>query len=165
MNEKTERTTLVFASEIDYESVSTLIDLLEENAHKKIDLYFSSSGGGVSSGELLIDYFNFRKLDLTLIANWSINSTAFSVFFKSDCVNRRIMPNTHSTIHLCRRDISTIDLNRQESYEKFLIDDVDRQNEKDINWFRELGISKDKIDIIKSGKDVMLDYEDLVELL
>ena len=165
MNEKTEKTTLVFVEEINYEIVATLINLIEDNAQKQIDLYFCSDGGGVGSADILTDYFKYRGLDLTLIANWSINSSAFSVFFASETVNRRIMPNAHAVIHLCRRDISTIDLHNQDPYKQFLIEDVDRDNQKYIEFITKLGVDKDKIEKVKQGEDVILDYEELSKLL
>ena len=157
--------TLVFANEITFDTIPSLIDLIEKDKDKHIDLYLTSSGGGVNSGEVLTDYFNYHELDLTLIANWSINSTAFEVFFKSTGINRRIMPNTHAVIHLCRRDMSTIDITKKDTYDNFLFNDVTENNERFIKFITELGVEQKHIDRVLKGEDVVLTYEELSKLL
>ena len=159
------KTTIVFANEISYETVAELIKQLEEHSDKQINLYFSSAGGGVGAGEVLTDYFNYRGLDLTLISNWSMNSVAFEVFFKSISINKRIMPNTHSVIHFARRDMSSIDLKDKKTYEYFLFEDVKKGNSEYLKFLAKIGISKNDIETVRKGKDVILDYDRLKELL
>ena len=162
---KLTKKSIYFDDEINEKTISDLIDKIDEHSDKKINLYLTSGGGSVSAGIVFTDYLNQCGYDLTLIASWTLNSGAFDIFFKAVNVDRRIMPNTHSLIHLSRRDVSTIELLKNNSYDSFLKKELEETNSEWLEFFKEVGIKEKHLKQIAKGEDVILRYEELAELL
>lgn len=157
--------TIVFDDNIDTKSVRKLIDEIEEKTKddKNITIYFCTNGGGFQEGCVLADYINNSDLNIIFIGWWSINSTGFNIFFKLTC--KRKLIDVHAVLHLGSREVDTIEMSKNKSYDRFLIEEMDKGNHLKIKFYLSLGITNDEISEISAGEDVYINNDRLNEML
>jgi hypothetical protein len=170
--------TIVFENDISAKNVYDLISDIEKideneewlsNGDRKYfqrTIYFCSGGGDVGSANILIDFINnSEQFIFTLVGYWCISSAAFSVFMKSKCERRLISENTFSIIHLSDRDSSSRELKKSKSLDKFLLEEMEKCDKKEIEWFLEIGVTPEQVEDVKAGEDVTIGYDQLNEIL
>lgn len=156
---------IIFETEINSKNIELLINGCQEimGRNNQFQIYFSSSGGDVAAGNILIDFLNAHP-DNILVANEEISSTAFLIFCKAQC-RRKIIPGTFAVVHITECEINTRELADDNSYANFLLNEIKRQNNNEIDFFRKLGLTKNELNRLKRGKDVYLDYTRLKKML
>ena len=88
-------------SQVNEEMVVTLAQKINElQEDEKLYWYLCSSGGETHIGLEIVDIVNRNKEKVELIASEYIHSTAFLIFFKSQC-ERNIIPFTTGIMHCC----------------------------------------------------------------
>jgi ATP-dependent protease ClpP protease subunit len=171
--------TIVFNDEINTETISNLlveIETLEPNetAYEidgnvvyKRNIYFSSPGGSVSDAAILIDYINTStEFVFELIGTWNLSSSGFNIFTLARCKKRLIeKTNNFAVIHLFDRDVSTRDLKKKKSFERFMNSEMEKQNEKILDWYEQIGVTEDQLTEIRAGEDVLIDNQQLTEII
>lgn len=157
--------TIVFDKQINGDSIRELIDTIEENLEKVITIYFNTSGGNNVDTEVLIEMLNNCSADITLVATWGINSNGFKIFFRVINIKRRLMPRAHAVVHLSSRDINTLELLQNDTPEKFLIDDLEEQNELLMEFYTDVGLTEPELETVRTGGEITLGYIRLTELL
>lgn len=170
--------TIIFEDEITISSINDLIadiEKIEENEDYLIEerkkyfernIYFSSPGGEVPAAFVLIDYINNTKQFIfNLNGYWNISSSAFMIFSMAKCERRLIGDDAFSIIHEFDRDSSIRELKKSKSIDKFLNEEMTKNNEKVIEWFRQIGITEEQIELVKSGEDVTIDHIQLREII
>lgn len=170
--------TIMFSNDITDETISELINEIEviESHEQGVEtesgivqfgrkIYFNSAGGDVASAAVLIDYINNnRRFIFNLVAYWQISSSAFNVFTMVNC-EKRILEHSFAIVHLMNREISTREITKSKSLDKFLISEMDSSNDKLIDWYTKIGINDDQIEEIKNGEDVTISYEQLASIM
>lgn len=171
--------TIVFNDNIDTETVSELIANIEmldpnESGYEidgklvfKRNIYFSSPGGSVSDAAILIDYINTTTdFVFELIGTWNLSSSGFNIFTLARCKKRLIeQTNNFAVIHLFDRDVSARDLKKKKSFERFMNNEMEKQNEQLIDWYSQIGVTPEQIAEILAGEDVLIDNRQLNEIL
>jgi len=157
--------TILFDDKIEIETIRKLIDDIESKDDNEITIYFTTSGGQSFVGDIIIDYFNTTKREITLIGLWMINSAGFLIFFKSTGLKERRFINAHSVLHLMNRDTNIVESKDKDQYEYFLNKQLENDNKELIEFYRSVGVSEKYINKINKFWDVYLDNNELNELL
>lgn len=128
-------------------------------------IYFNSAGGDVASAAVLVDYINNnQRFIFNLVAYWQISSSAFNVFTMANC-QKRILEHSFAIVHLMNREISTREITKSKSLDKFLISEMDSSNDKLLAWYLKIGITANQIAEIQNGEDVTISYEQLESIM
>lgn len=77
---------ILLKGEVEPEMAQQLVYALNNlQKEEKLDVYLSSSGGSVFVAELILDLVNRHKDKITLYGYGDISSSAFDLFFLSEC--------------------------------------------------------------------------------
>lgn len=132
---------------------------------EKLEIYLNTEGGDMEAAEVIIDFVNQHRDRTILIANGTIFSAGFYIFFRSNC-ERRIVTGTTGMCHLIRVSIEYGE--HDKPYYK--IDKVNKdwllaQRQWTDRLCKKLGVTKEEIKKIDKGKEVYFNYKRLNELL
>ena len=160
--------TLAFSDVINFSSLGSLIELIEDREDKKektIDIYFNSCGGDFDAKQAFIDYFKRLKENgyrITLISVGDISSAAFEIFFCQH-VERRILNMSWSAVHLpySHKNINELSNNQCEIFRR---EQLEKHFPSILEWFTSLGFSNKEIKLLKEWKDIYLDTNRLQEI-
>jgi ATP-dependent Clp protease protease subunit len=78
---------------------SQLLALAEDNADKPINMFISSPGGHVESGDMVHDMIKFIKPTVRTIGSGWVASAGALIFVGADKANRYCLPNTRFLLH------------------------------------------------------------------
>jgi ATP-dependent Clp protease protease subunit len=78
---------------------SQLLALAEDNAEKPINMFISSPGGHVESGDMVHDMIKFIKPTVRTIGSGWVASAGALIFVGADKANRYCLPNTRFLLH------------------------------------------------------------------
>ena len=79
--------------------VSQLLALAEDNAEKPINMFISSPGGHVESGDMVHDMIKFIKPTVRTIGSGWVASAGALIFVGAEKENRYCLPNTRFLLH------------------------------------------------------------------
>lgn len=179
--------TIIFNDIIEMESIYLLIENIENNIDEpdylissglnedlnsqKIDgqvryrtIYFSSDGGDWNAAKILLDYINNNTTyDFFIIFNNNVGSAGFELLLRLQCP-KKILNTTFSIVHLATTDIDLRQSCKKESIQKKLLVKINNLIEDQISKYREIGISEKIIKKLKLGEDVILLYDEILNL-
>ena len=170
--------TIIFNKEMTQETIADLIDEIEtiadneefftlDNGLKVFErtIYFSSGGGEVCSSSILINFINNnQRFVFKLIGYWGISSAGFDLFMKCKC-ERYLIDDAFSIIHLADRYSSARELRKSNSIDKFLLGEMEKKHESNLDWFKQIGITEEQIKEVVKGEDVAIGNEQLQQIL
>jgi len=159
-----------FEGDIDHENVSKFIQDVDESLSvydvTSLVIYFTSSGGDTYCGDILVHYLGGipPHIDVVLVAAHEISSTAFHVFFETQC-NKLVLKDTIAAIHLTTNIVDIRELKESNSQSKFTKEEIDRINERDLEEYADMGFTKKELKLISSGQTLYLNTDRLIKLL
>jgi ATP-dependent protease ClpP protease subunit len=153
------------SGEVDEQMVDNLLNFVKNLDEGPIFIYLYSPGGDVACGNVILDVIN-KLENVTLIASGFIYSSAFDVFFFSNCQHKIILEGTVGMTHFKR---STFDINENgqpNSHEaKFALSNIKKYRNSTIQKLKDLGLPSKHLNTVKQGKDAFLTTEELKTLL
>jgi len=168
--------TIIFCDEINYVTIHELIKNIEIiNASEELightyirKIYFSTSGGLISAGNILIDYINNNtNFSFIFIATDQLISTGFEIFTKLNC-SKKILQDTFGIIHAITKNKSEKE-NRctigNEHVQTHLTKTLETDIKNQINHYREIGIKETDIKKILSGEHIFINNEELLKII
>lgn len=157
---KVNRYTYHFDNNIEVDTVQELIDILSQ--HEKIDLYFSTEGGEVSSANILISYLNSRKNDIVVYITEALISAG--VLLLTDFKGKIVLTEDLDFI-LAHKIDRLVYTNRKQLVEtKVLLAQLVEVNKKIADKLLKIGFTPKEIKEYNSGKDVILYRKDFNRL-
>ena len=84
----------------------------------------------------------------------TVNHRDFKQYFPTPLLQYKVEQPMILTDTLVKNDPMTL----------FLKKDLDDGNIESLQWYRSLGVSEDKLEMIKNGEDVYLNYEEILKL-
>jgi len=165
--------TIIFDDTLDKESIQTLIDDIEQphvdDPEKDLLIYFSSDGGYWYASQMLIRCLNNlpKTFSVKIVFFWRIYSAAFNVLIDVKC-EKEVLDGAVALLHLLDRDVSSREyIHDKTSFSKFLVDDMNRYNEKYLAWMAALPgfLSEDDVKVLSEGRDVYADSVRINDLL
>jgi len=160
---------ITFDLEINSENVVNLIENCQKTIHAKpeckILIYFSTIGGSFSHAELLLKYLNDNNKNIIMCAFHQISSAGFYIFYNF-IGEKDIVDHTYATMHYGDRMSSFRDLQDEESFDFFMANEIKIKMDEAVDLlFTRLKIQRKNIKIMKSGKDVFFNTEELRKFL
>ena len=156
---------LILEGDVDSLMLKTLIDAYNDlPSGDVLNIYFSSPGGNITTGEAIINLINRRANATTLTAFFGLESCAFNIFFKSKCY-REILPSVIGMIHLTTWGGSIKEGLVTEPRTEFIKKEMKRSLAINTNFFRELGVSEEELLKYKKGEEVYFNDEQLKRML
>jgi len=165
--------TIIFEGELNNENVQKLVDDIqqpyEDEPETSIVLYFSSEGGYLHCGNILIDVINSlpEHYNLKMVFFWKVFSCAFDVFVKAKC-KKEAYTGSVGLVHLMNRDVGVLGVvNDKDSLDRFLVDELNDGNEVYLKWLSSLPkmFSSKEVKKISHGQDVYITAERLEQFL
>jgi len=149
--------TLFFDDIIDKESVTDLIESIEEVEDDNIKIYFQSEGGGHDYMQVLSDYVNTHK-DKTFhfIVNWHVGSAAFDLFLDLKC-KKSILDGAYAMTHLYNRMINTSDTSDENEH---LLQNLNDTNKRLLDKVKPY-LTEDEFTKLKNKEDIYINTERL----
>lgn len=150
--------TIYFDDEIHYESVTLLIKKFEELKlvdDEKIYLYFSSNGGIIDDGKVLIDYINnswFRN-NLIMVASGVLFSEGLNVFLETK-TKKRIFDNIMILFHIPTSFIDYREEQNSESTTQVQKKQLEKMKKEFLVFCKQCGLSKNEIEKLNKGEDL-----------
>lgn len=131
----------------------------------ELDIYITSEGGYYGVSLAISKVLERSSLEITLIANEAIMSSAFLLFYFTDRVNKIVLPNTMAMLHRITRPFEDRDIKKNDERTKFLLNDTDICNETLLKVFRENKALKGKLKKYEEGHDVPLTHAELLRVM
>jgi ATP-dependent protease ClpP protease subunit len=158
---------IIFNEAITEENVISLVAEIDtaiaEGDH--ITLYFSSGGGSLYFGNLLLHRLNsIEEQDLKIVVFGQASSVAFEILIKANAYSKEILSGAYSVLHLYtsqfdyRDDIINMDSTNQ-------IKHLEEYNEKFKDFLYTCNISEEKINAVFDGKNVIIEDEKINECI
>jgi hypothetical protein len=159
----------ILSGAIDKENTENFIRQVEfiTSEGKGIKIYLASDGGLSKYSRLIIDFLKevhrYYNKPVCICAFGHICSAAFDIFFKSPCLNKRILDGVLGVLHKSYlKDVSSNELEDKESFVNFSKRHLDKvDNPIFYDFLDKAGLTDKEIRRIKSGKDLMLSTERL----
>ncbi len=156
-----------FTGHIDDKSVGGFIGYISQlDMNKPLRLYFTTPGGEIHNGEILIDYINHLVSlgkKIVLVAAWEVSSMGLITLLQVKCEIELL--NTFSILHIGTRQVDYRESLKEGSLESYNTRILKVANERMLKLYNESGITQEEIDSIKRGNDVLLDTDRLKELI
>lgn len=138
--------------------------------HKKVTIYFRSPGGILNDMWTLIDYIErLEGLDVTFIVDGYICSAGFwSILLVSTLphVDIKLGYGAAAMIHLADVSLSVRDeYSDNPNHTKFVKERITRVNNDFMHVVYNMGLTEEQIKAIRSGQDVYLHRDQLVDTL
>lgn len=161
---------ITFNDEVHHNSIDTLIKEVIPylgsggEKEKKIDLYFSTNGGEMSTMYSFIHFLNLNKDAINIHIYNALHSCGADLLHKF----RGQVFIHHDTfvwmvLHRGDRRIQTLSQVGRVNETK-LMPSLKKNNKEDLKAFKKLGVSKKNLKKIKNGKDAVLYPEDVLKL-
>jgi len=149
--------TLFFDDIIDKESVTDLIESIEEVEDDNIKIYFQSEGGGHDYMQVLSDYVNTHP-DKTFhfIVNWHVCSAAFDLFLDLKC-KKSVLDGACAMTHLYNRMINTSDTSDKNEH---LLQNLNDTNKRLLDKVKPY-LTEDEFTKLKNKEDIYINTERL----
>lgn len=164
--------TIIFREDFTPETAQKLINEIEQpNEDPKeydIRILFSNCGGEGDMAQAVVDCINElpAEFDVEFVVTYQVISAAFDVFVKLKC-KKRLYPQANAIVHLFTRQVSVREtVNATESYDKFLLNDLNVGNAKYLKWLEGLNVfSLKELKGISKGRDVYLGRKRLQKII
>lgn len=162
---------ITFNEALEFDTVAKLIKEIDEaivseyKEHKAsfVTLYFASTGGCVSSSELLLDYLNLRKASIHLVVFDRCDSCAFSMYANFEG-KKKLLRGASSYLHLVEIKVGTREDLKNETNLKSSKKDLEKSNNELLLLLEKLNVPSETISKVKKGQDVLLYHEELSKL-
>lgn len=161
----------IFDNEVNQETVYSLIEAMDnfladnQRDDVEVNIYFSTPGGYMYTGEILIDYLNNYPLELTLTLTNECCSCGIFIAGKTSR-NLKILPHTWGMIHMPSIPLGTreqkVSGTTDYFYKTIYVPEMKKQT---LKFYEELGLTDKELKIIKEGKDFYLSNEKLSSIL
>ena len=158
----------IFDGNIDTEGVAKLLDFLEESADDNDTIYLASDGGDLDMLFVIKDMVEKKISEgktIDLVCYRTILSTAFLMAFQIPWTSVTINPGCIGMMHYVDFTSSYQSTKDKKHINHMIRNFVDFYNKEMLNWCKELGMPKEKIDLIREGKDAYFAQNELLELL
>lgn len=164
--------TIIFNNELTMETIYQLIEKLEAISHpieedipEKINLFFSTNGGEISSTRVLIDYINNYPIPILITFFDQCSSSGFDFALHVE-QEKQVLDTAYSVIHLSSADIPSRDLKDSKSFVYFFNNTYCKNlDTRAIDDFKMAGIGEHDINTILNGKDVYLDNKQFLKAI
>lgn len=129
-----------------------------------ITIYLSSDGGYAHIADAFINIINTAPNDITLIAAGFIRSSAFNIFFMTNC-KHVILPQTIGMLHFSNLEVEVNQNGKpNDSTSKFQLQQMKNERTEYLEKLQKIGLTTKELNIIKNGKDLHLNYQRLKQL-
>ena len=156
-----------FSGSINEENITQLISYISTlDINAPLRIYFTTPGGEIHNGEILIDYINHLVSlgkKIVLVAAWEVSSMGLITLLQVKCEIELL--NTFSILHIGTRQVDYRESLKEGSLESYNTRILKVANERMLKLYDESGITQEEIDSIKRGNDVLLDTDRLKELI
>jgi hypothetical protein len=160
--------TIIFNGDIEEEPIKKLIKEIDENQDKKILLFFTTDGGCVSFGEILLAQLNTvvrNGAEIKLMPYWKMSSCGFDILMKFQG-DIEILSDVHSVVHIMdwRNSYKSLEV-RKDDESVGLNEQYKRHVKRYLDELRGWGLTDEEVEIVEKGDDLFLPYERLCELV
>lgn len=130
-----------------------------------LNLYLTSPGGDYIVSQIIKDMIETSEHHITLIAGEDISSSAFILFYETNC-NKRILNRTHALIHSITTTYSERELRKDSLSFK-----QNANYMKEINkYYHDLfkansALNKTQLDMFNKGEDIIVNHEELIKIM
>lgn len=157
--EEKPRWKICFNKDIELDSAANLIYDIQESVldHGKIDLYFTSNGGDLSSSIILLETLNQYKDSINLIGYNTLQSCGFDLFWKFEG-NKRLIEGTFAMIH---KGDATCSLRKDPEGRRCISEFLESMDKK---WDY-IFLTKEQREVYERQEDVFLSYRELQTIL
>jgi hypothetical protein len=149
--------------EIDQPILDKLVQFYNQDSDE-FQIYFSSNGGITSVAEAIIDLINKNGAKTTLIAYNEILSSAFSIFFKSNC-KKTILDETIGMYHQATQQLFHNERGLSTPKDQFLRDQLTLDRKKSLKFINDLDFNNKEKKLYNLGQDVWFNTTRLRNLL
>jgi ATP-dependent protease ClpP protease subunit len=153
--------------EINNETVQELMDVLNavilNNSFLKV--YINSGGGAVDCEYILRDLLESYAHKTEIIASGFIASAAFSLFFMTKKVKKKILPNTEGMVHLAVRKVEIFETNRLISPKHTKAANNVLRETRTNELLELVDLDKAQLTKFNNGEDIYFTFPDLVKIL
>lgn len=164
--------TIIFREDFSPETAQELIDKIEqpgvEEKEHDIRILLSSSGGETDMTQAVADCINDlpEEFNIELVVTFRACSSAFNLFVNTKC-KKRLYDGANASVHLYTRDVSAREIiNSKSSYDKFLVNDLNKRNVKYLEWLDGVGVFTAKeLKKISKGEDVFIGKKKLQKII
>jgi len=148
--------TVLFEDVLNFESVGSLIEVLEEvDPAENITLYFACEGGSVAWADVLSDYLNSLTNRLTLVGVHELLSGGFDVMYHYKGA-KRVLPFTHGLVHEASQAVASRPAKLPDSLEAVQIETIELMNTRYFEDYKGLLNESEQIRF-KQGHDIIFD--------
>lgn len=164
--------TIIFREDFTPETVQELIDGIEQPGKEEkefdIRILFSNCGGEGDMAQAVVDCINElpEEFNVEFVVTYQAVSAAFDVFVKLKC-KKRLYSHANAIVHLYSRNVSAREIiNATESYDKFLLNELNVGNARYLKWLESLDVFTAKeLKKISKGKDVYVERKRLQRII
>jgi hypothetical protein len=152
---------IIFHNELNAETVTELIAMIQGSNYKSVWIYFTSEGGRTGCADILLDFLVNTDKRIKLIGTGFIESCAFRVFLTAPC-EKTLLPSANAMLHNVYIDYGDKPIKktkRMTKTEESLLACSYEENMNVYQIYRDHGVTEDIIDIMKTGIDYYLTYE------
>jgi ATP-dependent protease ClpP protease subunit len=152
---------------ISSETVQELMDVMNtvilNNSFLKI--YINSEGGCISSEYILRDLIESYGHKTELIASGFIGSAAFSLFFMTKKVKKKILPTTEGMCHQVYRDGHILENNKVRQTAHVTASNEVLRKSRTEELLQLIELNEAQLNKFDEGEDIYFTYPDLVKIL
>lgn len=156
------------SGEINVDCFDKLIRCYNELKEKDtLDIYFNTEGGYVDYAEAILDIINEHSDKTSLIGYGCLYSAGFDIFFRSTC-EKTILRGTVGMVHISTVEsdnLRTIKEGRADEEMMYYKKWAKKDKESRLIMYEILGLSSSELLKMKTGKDVYIHFDRLIELL
>lgn len=122
-----------------------------------LNVYFSSHGGEIATGNLITDFISNNGDRIVLTVYDTISSSGFEVFMNSKVKKKVVLDNAYAVIHLITDQLSYRDSKKEYSIGSKMIEDLDIINENLINRYKKtLNLSPSEVRMLEEGHELYI---------
>lgn len=156
--------TFFFDGGFDAESITSLIESIEECEETEVWIYMKSDGGSVSPAKVLMDFFQHSEKKITLIAVGSINSVALEVFLFSKNIEKRILPGCFAIAHFigARFDTRELIANPTDIGQR---EGIRENNQTLLRKLKNAGLTETELQELEKSTKLFIEHERLKALI
>ena len=152
-------------SSLDTDLEDRFLDTLNKlDKDDSLILWITSSGGDLDIANNLIDIINNDDRIIKVKFYWQVSSCAFRIMTHTPYEKRVINEDVWSILHLYNRESGSRNRLKGDVKTVFLNKYLDKENRFLTHYYKTIGISQDIIDIIETGEDIYLTYDDIIKL-
>lgn len=135
---------------------------LKENLH----IYFTTADGGQTDvAEGMVDLINKNKDMIEICFYGEVFSAGMMIFLKTEC-RKCVLPDTTGMYHYAWQEVTITEGGKPSAaYDIFCMKEMKKAKLRTIEYLKTTKLTEKEIKYVKTGKDLYLSHERMLELI